>query len=306
MRVLDLNAPDQAQFLKAAVYGPPGTGKTTFGVSAPRPLILLSEMQAIQNIKRAARMHGVAQPATLAMESLGDYRAVIRAFRGDRTKPFIVRSSDATQAVLIELAEWPQTVVIDSLTDVCKLVADEIREESPPKIGSDGLPVDSERYWNVLFDRCEKFIRGFRDVPAHVVFLSLLDERPADAEKGVSAWTGPSFPMRKLPNVLMAAVNVVGITYRKQVPIIDPSAKPNAKPKTVMEYGIATAGADHFQVKPFPPLRKNEVTDFSSWVKRVNGVDDQSTPPPPMEGPAEPITQTQADNTQPAAEAAAQ
>jgi hypothetical protein len=173
-------------------------------------------------------------------------------------------------------------VVLDSLTDACDLVSQEIREQSPPKMGKDGLPVDSERYWNVLADRASKLIRAFRDLPLNVVFLCLLDERVNKDDQGVelSRWVGPQLPMRKMPNVVQAAVNVVGVTYRRR-------AKVAAKSGTrAMEYGIATSGPDWMQLKPFPPLREYEVTDFASWCKRIHGIDDGSRAPEPMDGEA--------------------
>lgn len=270
-------------FLKALVYGEPGSGKTNFGVSAPSPLILLSEQQAVANVRDAAKRMGRPRPPTLVMDKLDDYRHVLRALHGDQSKPFVVQDDNGN--VILKLDTWPETVVLDSITDIAKMVSTEIREQSPQKTGKDGLPVDSERYWNVLADRTEKLIRAFRDVPRHVLFLALLADKEIGEGDEKSRWVGPQMPMKAMPNVLMAAVNVVGITYRtrsKDV-VIDPVTK---KPSRPMVYGIATTGPDHMKTKPYPPLRDAEVTDFSSWVARINGVDDGSAAPPPMDASA--------------------
>lgn len=265
-----------AAWLKALVYGEPGSGKTNFGVSAPNPLILLSEQQAVVNVRDAAKRMGRPRPTTLVMDKLDDYRHVLKALHGDPTKPFVVMD-DAGNTIL-KMDVWPESVVLDSITDIAEMVSKEIREQSPQKTGKDGLPVDSERYWNVLSDRTAKLIRAFRDVPRHVLFLALLADKEIGEGDEKSRWIGPQMPMKALPNVLMASVNVVGITYRTRSKDVDPATK--TRP---MMYGIATTGPDFMKVKPYPPLRDSEVTDFASWVKRINGVDDGTKAPPPMD-----------------------
>lgn len=275
---IDLKGAASTRHLKALVYGKSGTGKTTFGVSAPRPLILLSEGQAVPNIRAAAKRHGT-EAEVLFMESLDDYRNVIRALNGDPAKPFVV--VDSIHGELLRMDPWPESVVIDSLTDACELVSKEIREQSPPRAGKDGLPVDSERYWNVFSDRAQKLIRAFRDAPLNVLFLCLLDDRELGKDDAKVRWVGPQLAMRKLPAAVMAAVNVVGVTYRKRATKPDPVTK-----ELPMIYGIQTTGATFMELKPFPPLRDNEVTDFKSWCQRVNGIDDGSIAPEPEEATA--------------------
>lgn len=277
MKVIDMNASED-RYLKALVYGLSGTGKTSFGVSAPKPLILLSEQQAIPHVRAAAIRLGRPVPPVLVMETLDDYRRVLMALRADKRQPFRVR--DAEENDLFVLNEWPETVVLDSVTDACELVSEEIRLQSPPKIGRDGLPVDSERYWNVLGERAAKLIRAFRDIPLNILFLCLLDERVSrDKETGeeTSRWVGPQLPMRKMPGVVQAAVNVVGVTYRRRAKV---AQKDGTRP---YEYGIATVGPEYMALKPFPPLRESEVTDFGSWCQRIAGIDDGSVSPSPME-----------------------
>lgn len=262
--------------IKALVYGRPGTGKTNFGASGKRPLVLLSEGQAVANVRDAARRMKRPCPAILVMDTIDDYRHVLKALHGDRSKPFVVSGDNG--AVLLQMDVWPDEVVIDSITDVMDKIVAEIREQSPPKEGKDGLPVDSERFWNVLGDRGAKFIRAFRDVDLHVVFLALYAEREVGEDDNKVTVVGPQMPMRKLDSALMAAVNVVGVTYRKR----NTDAKTREEQPFV--YGIATIGPDNMALKPYPPLRNFEVTDFSSWIARINGQPDASVPPPPMEG----------------------
>lgn len=279
MKTIDIETQSASErYLKVLIYGQSGTGKTNLGVSAPNPLIALSEQQAVPHIRAAAKRMGRKMPMVIVIETLDDYRCLLAALRGDKAKPFVVK--DNAGSVVLQSDVWPDSVVMDSLTDACQLVSDEIREQSPQKVGKDGLPIDSERYWNVLQDRTMKLIRAFRDLPLNVVFLCLLDERiqKDDDGKELSRWVGPQLMMRKLPNVVQAAVNVVGVTYRKV------GAKDKASGERAIEYGVATHGPDWMQLKPFPPLRPYEVTDISSWCARVNGVDDGAKPPAPMDG----------------------
>lgn len=299
MKTVDFDD-NQAVWLKALVYGEPGSGKTNFGVSAPNPLILLSERQAVANVRDAAKRMGRPRPPTLVMERLDDYRGVLKALHGDDSRPFVV-FDDGGEKVL-ELETWPDSIVLDSITDIAEMVSREIREQSPQKTGKDGLPVDSERYWNVLSDRTAKLIRAFRDVPRHVLFLALLADKEIGEGDEKSRWIGPQMPMKALPNVLMAAVNVVGITYRtrsKEV-VVDPSTKAKSRP---MLYGIQTTGPDFMKVKPYPPLRDSEVTDFASWVQRINGIDDGSAAPPPMDASAQVTDEAPAAPAAPKADA---
>jgi hypothetical protein len=284
--LIDFDSAD-AKTVKALIYGKPGSGKTNIGVSAPKPLILLTEMQAAPNIKKAAARLGRKVPPTFPIRSLDDFRAVVKAAHGDRSKPFTVQNP-TTGDVLFALDEWPESIVMDSLTDACEMVSEEIRRQSPPRQGKDGLPVDSERYWNVLMDRCSKLVRSFRDLPFHVLFLALLKDKETGEGDEKSRYIGPQLPMNALPNVVMSAVNVVGVTYRRRgLPIPSPDGTKTGEGKPVMvrpmAYGVATTGPDFMELKPYPPLRDNEVTDFASWVKRINGEDDGQAAPPPMD-----------------------
>lgn len=279
-------------WIKVCAYGVPGTGKTSFGVSAPKPLILLSEHQALINVRDAATRLGRPMPVVLAMDSLEDYRDVIRAFGGPRDRPFRVASRDGSVAYE---GEWPESVVLDSITDACELVEAEIRRESPPEKAKDGLERWTERHWAALRDRSEKLIRAFRDVPAHVVYLALSDDRTVGEGDEQQRVVQPALPMRALPAQLAAAVNVVGITSRK-------FADRGEDGQRVIEYEIRTVGPQHYMLKPYRPLRDIEVPDFSSWVERLRAAsmpgDDlsqaQSAPEPskPKRRKGEPITET--------------
>jgi hypothetical protein len=258
---------------KAAVYGESGSGKSTLGVTAPKPLILLSERQGYLPIKQAAKRMGVEVPEVILCTTLEDYRLAVRALFGRKDKPFQIRRTleGGGSEVLRELRYWPQTVVLDSLTDVCRIVSEDIRRASPPKSGRDGLPVDSERYWNVLGERITNLIHGFRDAPVHTLFLALKDDRETGDEGDKRRWVGPSLAMRKLPAVLSAACNLTAYAYRRE----------HRKDKRVENvYGVMTTGPEYMMLKPCRPLRDVEVPDFAFWVRAIAGELEEMPPAP--------------------------
>ena len=184
--------------LKALIFGASGSGKTAFGVTAPRPLILLSERQGMATIEKRVKELDVPMPHVVMMETIRDYAAAVKALHGDQSKPFKWVSHEGE--TVLEMEKWPETVVIDSITDACELVRDSVVAASPPKKGEDGLEVFSQRHWAALRQRSEKVIRWFRDVPLNVIFLALLTERIDESSDGVATLSiGPSMPLRAPP-----------------------------------------------------------------------------------------------------------
>jgi len=267
MKRLDTEAGEK--FVNVGVYGQPGTGKTSFGVTAPDPLILLSERQGMVHIREAAKRLNKPVPPVLFMNSVQDYRNVVRALHGNKAEPFRVwerveiEKDKFERQIVYESATWPQTAVLDSLTDACRLIVEEIRMQSPPKRGKDGLPVDSQRFWQVLPDRVTNLIHGFRDAPIHTVFLCLADDREVGEEEDKRRQVTPAFPMRALPRVLAAAVNVMGFTYRRE--------KRELGKATKLVYGILTTGPEYMMLKPMRPLRDSEIPNFAHWIQVIQG-----------------------------------
>jgi hypothetical protein len=271
-------------YVKACIYGPSGTGKTSLGVTAPKPLILLSEAQGQLHIKQAAQRLGIDEPDALYMEGLDDYRCVLRALHGDRSKPFIVKD---TAGKTVHEGEWPETTVIDSLTDAARLIVKEIREISPPKAGKDGLPVDAQRFWNTLQDRMQNLILAFRNAPTHVLFLCLADDRMTGPDDAQTRSVTPDLPMRKLANFVAAACNVMGYSYRSE------QRKGN---QVRTGFGVLLSGPEGFLLKGCAPLRSKERANFTAFVEGIlNGVNPTGDVVPSQEH-LEPNTET--DNTE--------
>lgn len=258
-----LDNANEERFVKALIYGPPGTGKTTIGVTAPNPLILLSERQGMTHVRLAAQRLGIPTPKTVLITKAEDYRNVLRALRARRTEElddFVIRAANGTELIRFE-DWWPTTVVMDSFTDAQKRLEEEIDAQAPPTLGSDGLPKRADRFWNALMDRTDKLVRSFRDLPYHVLFLALLSDKTEGEGDNAERVVQPLCSYARAATLLAAAVNVVGVTYRK--------SKRTSTDEVAHEWGIITAGPGYMLTKPCPPLRSVEVPDFGSWVKRL-------------------------------------
>lgn len=240
-------------WVKACVFGPAGTGKTNLGVTAPGALILLSEQQGALHIRQAAQRLGIPVPNVVVMESLDDYRQTLKALKskgpGEQIEIYV-------DTALAYSGPYPTTVVVDSLTDCARLIISEIRAQSPPTKGKDGLPVDSQRFWNVLQDRFQNLVMGFRNVPAHVLFLALADDRMTGEEGSQLRSVSPDLPMRKLSNFVAGAVNLQGYSYRSQK-------------QGKVGFGVLFQGPEAFLLKHCAPLRATEAPDFAKWVEAI-------------------------------------
>lgn len=258
---------ESERYWKVMVYGDSGSGKTSLGVTAQSlgpTLVLLSERQGMAAIRHAARRLGMAVPTVLLMTEMGDYRAVANALHGRKDLPFkVVNSKGET---LLELEQWPVTVVLDSVTDaVGNMLVASIRRQAPQKKDDDGLPIDADRFYNVLRDKTSNFATEFRDCPVNILFLALLDDKEVGKGKDAKRRVGPKFPMKGLDAIFASATNVVGQSYR---------TISGGKPV----FQVATLTPGHILTKACEPLRPIEVPDFGEWVRRLN---DHSAPATP-------------------------
>lgn len=249
----------EEHFLNVAVYGQSGTGKTSLGVTCPRPLILASERQAMLSVEQAAQRLGLSEvPIVLYMEDMSDYRSVVRALHGSTDEPLTIKNKEGD--ILLE-CEWPETVVLDSLTDAGAMIARDVWTKHPPKPDREtGLPVKRFEHWGMISDRLTNLIQSFRDVPVNVLFLCLSDDREEDERRGISRSVRPQLSPKKMADVLTASCNLVGYTYRRE-----------SKKAGVVKMVFATMfqGPEAFLLKSCAPLRNCENSDFSTWEKSI-------------------------------------
>lgn len=292
--MLFLNETKNEEWVKCLVYGKSGTGKTTLGCTAPKPVFLLSERQGWDSIRKAAKALRVPTPPTFLIQTSKDLNDAVRALNSkdpletlvkilvwndeERTaiaegrKPDKDKASRLADAMIKALPyTHPETIVPDSITDMFRLESDAIDEISPPKVGKDGLPVKAERYWSALRERCERLVRRFRDLPFHVLYLALLDDRTVGEDDQKTRQVGPDAPMRALPGAVMQCTNMVGI-MSVSLKLVAPT-KENRDPQAVIKHWVRFTGPDWMMTKPNRPLRDVEVPNFSAWIHTLRTVD---------------------------------
>lgn len=311
-------APRGAQ-LKALVYGKTGTGKTQLGVTFPKPVFLQSEQQGFASVADAAQRTGLPMPPVLQVSRLDHVRCYLKALQSGSAEPIadalrlatapLIAAKSVTDAELeaaIRLLPYarPESVVLDSVTDFARMIAEEIDLESPPRMAKDGLPQKSDRYWQVLRERCERMIRAFRDLPYHVLFLAELDDREIGEGDEKSREVRPAMPMNALPRALEHAVNVVGIAHFT----VKTEVK-DGTPHYEREWGVRFAAPGWMHSKVMRPLDDVEPPDFRVWWAKLGPVLAQvgqplapAPVPPPATEPAPPPAPEAPPATEPVGE----
>jgi hypothetical protein len=247
------------------IYGEPGTGKTTIGATAPEPLVLLSEENGLAHLRKAELLHKRRVAGVIVIEEFSDFRHVLREIhRSDRSKPLTIPGTNKGDEPLYQ-GPWPRSIVVDQLTDVVRLCGDEIRaltarsKDGGKRTDRDGLPKDVDGYWRVFIERMTGLIVTLRDLPFHTIFLShakIQKVKPRNRSEPETTTIRPHLPTEDLPRLLVGAVNVVGVTYRRIH-------------KGRPQWGVATITSDSTMSKPLPPLRARENTDLSDWFRRL-------------------------------------
>lgn len=266
MKVLDAETAP-TQYYNVLLYGPPGTGKTTFGVTAPGPVLFaLSEGQGYFHIKQACARTGVPMPTVLHMESISEYGALSKALHGGMGA-LLPPDSDDLGSITVNgtTVPRPRTLVLDSFTDAGKMLVAHMETKHPAKLDQDGLPTKKFNWWGALGDHVRGMIRAFRDAPCHVIFLCELDDKTTGDDEKAKRSIQPVMPMRATVRDLAHAVNVVGVTYRTLTPKKDDAGQ------RIVDYGVMTTGPQYMVTKPLRPLRDIEEPDFNSWVQRLDG-----------------------------------
>lgn len=275
MRRIDNTESDK--WLKVAITGGTGTGKTWFGASGPKPLILLSEYQGKASIDSYLATYPKRnKPAVLWMEHAQNYWDVLRALGQPKDKPLEIKATifendqPVGEETVMTLDEWPETIVLDSLTDALDLVRQKLWKTAKVPVNQYNLPDETFSHRRELLDRGAKFIRAFRNLPFHVVFLCLMEEKDIYRnKKNIGVRQSPLVPHKDLAGVIASSVNVCGLSYR-------------GWGQNGPEYGITTEGMEGQPTKRMAPLRPTEVSDFTAWVDMVRGFWNGPLPEPPI------------------------
>ena len=169
------------------LYGDPGAGKTHLASTALDPIVLLTEANGRDSIRRAN-----PDAIVYVADSVEKVRLFMRA------------------ALSGEFGEaGRRTVVIDSLTEVQRLFADEILDQKSHEDRKMEL-----QDWGLLTERMRMFCRTVRSLPIDVVATALAEHAIED-KTGV-VWSKPAFSRKKLASEVAQYFNAVGFAYKRE------------------------------------------------------------------------------------------
>ena len=279
------------------IYGPSGVGKTTLGVTAPDPVILLAERQGFESVRDAAKRLGKPTPPTFWVRTRGDVAKCVAVLQSEpEPLPVLVRwfggenmlgagdqltteQQEEIDAAIEALPfKRPKSVVLDSITEMLAQVWDHILEQSPAKLAKDGLPDTNMRHWGTMKERCQQFVRAFRDLPYHVIFLALEDDREVGDDDSRQRQVGPAVPMRSVPAMIAAACNAVGQAQVRTTRTADEAADGGVRTDLVRY--VRFFAPSYVLTKPHEHLAADEQPDVSAWFAQMEGDDDAPAPKP--------------------------
>lgn len=185
-------------FLKVALTGHSGAGKTDWAARSPRPLILLTEVQAMPSIV-------VANPDALVIpiERWDDFREAFDAVKQGKPTTIIVDGEEqpALEVTLGGATATIQTLVLDTMTDLQRLAFNKmLKAEGPEGMdrldfseANNNLSIDKH---GVLISAAETIWQQQRAIPVNTVFLFLARDVQDDtgAKQTLPMLTGKSLP----------------------------------------------------------------------------------------------------------------
>lgn len=272
-----LNAVQRAPAYKVAIYGPPGTGKTHMGATAPDPVILLLEKQGFETVRTAAKMTGRPMPPVFWIRNADQLRRARAILASSDAEPLVAMMRDETlltpadvlafnldrDALIASLPyKRPRTVVVDSITEACEMIAGEVDAHGGTET-KDGLTYRKLRAWGPIADKCTGLIRAFRDLPFHVLFLALIVEDNLGSDDEPDVHHRPALPGRKLWKILIGSVNACGLARLRYV--VEEDGEEGKKAARRAQRFVQFITPDHIASKVASPLRAIEPADASAW-----------------------------------------
>jgi hypothetical protein len=189
---------ERKPFLKVALTGHSGAGKTDWAARSPRPLILLTEAQAMSSIV-------VANPdaVVVTIDRWDDFREAFAAIK--LGKPVTI-SVDGIEQPALEVTIAGQTVVVqtlvlDTMTDLQRLAfARMLKADGPDGMdrldfdtASNNLSIDKH---GILVSAAEELWRQQRAIPLNTIFLFMARDIQDDTgvKQTLPMLTGKSLP----------------------------------------------------------------------------------------------------------------
>jgi hypothetical protein len=171
--------------LKVLLMGASGSGKTTAAAKFPRPLIGLTEIQALPSIQDT-------QPDALI-------KTITTA---EELNEFVQMMSDP------ELNEYCDSVVLDSVTD-CQRILKKYFTKMQGKRGK-ATEFTMQDTWGQVIDRTISLVRSIRNAPTHSCVICL--DREVDGNHR------PSVYGKSLPGDMNQFFNIIGFMHKVERP----------------------------------------------------------------------------------------
>lgn len=189
---------DRKPFLKVAITGASGAGKTDWAARSPRPLILLTEVQALPSIV-------VANPEAVCVqiEKWADFREAWNAITTGRPCEIETEAGEIQPALAVQLAGQEfkiQTVIVDTMTDLQRIAFASMIGAEAGRIdrldfdkASNNLSIDKH---GILVSAAEEIWRQQRAIPCNTIFLTLATQKEDDtgARQIIPMLTGSKLP----------------------------------------------------------------------------------------------------------------
>jgi hypothetical protein len=181
-------------FINMLIYGEPGAGKTVLAGSADA----VAEMSPVL----VADVEGGA----FSLRAFYPKVDVVRVTS-------IMDLANILEALKAGESEY-KTVVLDSLTEIQKMVMSVIMQQVVIEDPERDPDIPSIREWGKNSEQIRKIVRRFRDLPMNVIFTALLDSDKDPKTNKVKHY--PSLP-GKLKREIPGFVDIVAFLYNKDV-----------------------------------------------------------------------------------------
>ncbi len=233
----------QGLLMKLLLFGDSGAGKTHTSVTAPKPCVLLTEPNGLLSIQASNPDAYVIDVMRIAAEGESKPMDVVRHF--------FRAAMDGT----LKAETGAETVVIDSLTELQRMLRDEILDQ---KKGAGNVNVTwTLQDWSTLTDRMRKLVRMIRDVPFHVVATALAE---SDTDQNENRYVTPSFQGKKFPNEIAGYFSAVGYVFRQ---------REKEGEEEVLKHRVLLSGPSTYLTKNVAPLNPVEEPDVGDWIRRI-------------------------------------
>jgi len=264
----DVNLSEAMQ-LKVLAYGKSGVGKTHFASQAKNVAVCLVERQGFATISKNSP-HAIVPSNQEEPEDGSEVIPYINSMDGVREfLKLAVRGTFAESGIT--------TLVFDSITEIQQLLMVEILD-SKSKNKSTFTKAD----WGRLGSKMRAFLRMVRDLPYHVIVLSLADWVDGDDGRIMSPLVKGS-----ISKDIAGYFNLVVYCYKRQ----DEDGE-----DAVQHYALAD-GDDRYTTKPYGGLSGVLVSDFDLWLQVA--MDDEDKPLATVEGAPMPGTSLKGERLRP-------